>query len=66
MTVKDLKEYCEKEISKGNGNRIVFTADDEEGNGFHQIPYFFCDDKELLETAIEGTNYKANEIIILG
>ena len=44
----------------------MFTADDEEGNGFHQIPYSFCKDKELLETAIEGTNYEANEIIILG
>ena len=47
-------------------NIPILTADDEEGNGFHQIPYSFCNDKELLETAIEGTNYEANEIIILG
>ena len=70
MTVKELKEKCEEEIKKGNGDRIIFIADDEEGNGFHSLPYGFTHDKEILEDIIENyvfnNNYRIDEIICLG
>ena len=43
LTIKDLYELCEKEIKLGNGNMVIMTADDYEGNGFHYIYYPFCD-----------------------
>lgn len=70
MTVKDLKELCEKEINKGNADKVIYVADDEEGNGFHQLPYGFTHDKEILEDIIENYSYDADfeldEIICLG
>ena len=39
MTVKRLKELCEEQIKKGNGDKIVILSNDEEGNGYHECYY---------------------------
>ena len=64
MTVKRLKELCEEQIKKGNGDKIVILSNDEEGNGYHECYYEFTEDvagNDLWGT-VEDPQYK----IILG
>ena len=39
LTLKDLYVAIAEQMRKGNGDKIVLVADDDEGNGFHPI-YF--------------------------
>ena len=77
MTVRKLFELCKEEIKKGNGNKFIVVADDNEGNGYHGMFYGFSDAIEMEEDAkvfggsIEDDIYdscytKPEEIIILG
>lgn len=47
LTVKVLKELCEEQIKKGNGDRIIMISDDDEGNGYHYLWYSFITPEEL-------------------
>lgn len=52
FTVKELYKACKEQISKWNGNKVVYITDDDEGNGYHCIRYDFQDDyDEIVETA---------------
>jgi len=44
LTVKRLKELCEKQIAKGNGDKVVVLSNDDEGNGYHECYYEFTED----------------------
>lgn len=50
ITVKKLKELCEEEIKKGNGDKNIVISNDNEGNGFHGLLYEFtpidCEDED--------------------
>ena len=35
LTVKELHKILGQEIKKGNGDKLLITADDMEGNGYH-------------------------------
>lgn len=35
MTVKQLLKLCQEEVNKGNGDKFIVVADDNEGNGYH-------------------------------
>ena len=48
MNVKELKELCEKEITKGNGDKKILISGDDEGNTFHSLYFAF--------TEIDNTN----------
>lgn len=39
LTLNDLFLAINDEIRKGNGDKVVLVADDDEGNGYHPI-YF--------------------------
>lgn len=41
LTIKELLELCKKEVEKGNGNKVIMTANDDEGNGYHYMYYPF-------------------------
>lgn len=64
MTVKELKELCEQQIAKGNGDKIILISDDDEGNGFHELYYEFTEDVE--EADLWGTIQDPKDKIILG
>lgn len=77
MTVKQLLKFCQEEVKKGNGDKFIVVADDNEGNGYHGMFYGFSDAMEMEAEAqvfgnsIEGDIYdschtKPEEIIILG
>lgn len=43
--IKDIYEWCKREMKKGNGNLKVQISNDEEGNGYHGLYYgleWFC------------------------
>lgn len=67
ITVEQLKEYCEKEIKKGNGKKAIMISDDEEGNGYHYLWYSFTEADELLDDyMIDEKIAKKEDTIILG
>ena len=70
MTVKKLLEECEKQIKKGNGDKVVVVTDDDEVNGYHTLYFGFCDDaEELHEIADADMLHDSNnpdEIVALG
>ena len=68
-TVKELFEACKTQIAKGNGDKYILVADDDEGNGFHTLFYQFTDaDTEdfeyLLKLEHDGTHTKDNCVIL--
>lgn len=77
MTVKQLLKLCQEEVKKGNGDKFIVIADDNEGNGYHGMFYGFTDAMEMeevlqnfgesLEHLVCDSCYdKPEEIIILG
>lgn len=52
MTVKQLFGACQQQISRGNGNKEVFVAKDEEGNEFVPLYYEFTDSKDDIDAYI--------------
>lgn len=75
MTVKQLLGACQQQIARGNGNKEVFVAKDEEGNEFVPLYYEFTDSKDDIDAYIsmgvvrfdkstESTT--SNDIVLLG
>ena len=52
ITVRQLKELCEEEIKKGNGEKVIMISSDDEGNCYHYLWYPFIEATELLEYGI--------------
>ncbi len=66
LTINDLFKLCRQEIAKGNGDRRIYTADDDEGNGYHGIYYAFTEfSQEDCENSYGLEDENAKEIIIL-
>ena len=59
LTVKQLLEFCKKEVAKGNGDKVILLPDDDEGNGFHYCWYAFTSVEELSE--FEDMSYYIDE-----
>lgn len=66
LTIKDLYKECEKEISKGNGNKIIMISDDDEGNGLHYLWYTFSELDDYFEDFIDERIAPKDKTIILG
>lgn len=67
-TVRQLKIACEKEILKGNGNKVIMISNDDEGNGFHYLFFGFTPyDSEIdMNDDIDERIASKNKTIILG
>ena len=68
LTVKELFKECEKEIKRGNGNKVIMLSDDDEGNGYHYCWYSFSDieDFTYYDFDINEKIAKKEDTIILG
>ena len=67
LQVKDLYELCKAQIEKGNGDKYIVVADDNEGNGYHGMFFGFSEDMKVKEYLINDSQfYNSNEIIVLG
>ena len=67
LTVKELKNLCEQEIKKGNGDKVILISDDDEGNGFHYLWYSFTEiEDEYYDISIDERIASRDDTIILG
>lgn len=68
ITVKQLKQECERQIKLGNGDKAIMISDDDEGNGFHYLWYTFSSltDAFVREDEINEEVAKYEDTIILG
>lgn len=62
LTINELYKECEKQIKKGNGNKVIMLSDDDEGNGYHYCWYSFTNIEDALDTYIQD-DYLINERI---
>lgn len=70
ITVKELAEFCDAEIKKGNGNKIVYISRDDGGNDFHLLFYGFTSDKKSLKELNDYSGFvddnELNNVVVLG
>ena len=67
ITVEQLKKYCEEEIKKGNGKKVIMISDDDEGNGCHYLWYSFSGVDDTCEDYFINEDIaKKEDTIILG
>ena len=69
LTVYKLKQFCDIQIAKGNGDKHVLISCDDEGNGFHTLFYQFMDSDDdefesMLAMEHDGTHTKDNCVIL--
>ena len=56
ITVKDLYAAFAEQMKKGNGNKVVLVADDDEGNGYHPIYFSVTDGSTFDEEDLSCCN----------
>ena len=68
LTIKELYEECEKQIEKGNGNKVIMLSNDDEGNNYHYCWYAFsAPDDVLIDDYMLDIEVSAkDDTIILG
>lgn len=67
ITVKLLKEFCEQQIDKGNGDKVIMISQDDEGNSYHYLWYQFSTiEQALAEDYIDKRIATKDDTIILG
>jgi hypothetical protein len=67
IKVKELYELCKAQIEKGNGDKYIVVADDNEGNGYHGMFFGFSEDVEdYIDLINDSQIIDADKLIILG
>ena len=67
ITVKELKNICEEQIYRGNGDKVILISDDDEGNGYHYLWYAFTEiEDDYYDISINENIAKKEDTIILG
>lgn len=67
LTVTELRKLLQEEEKRGNGDKLLITSDDEEGNGFHGIWYGCTPGTELTGEYINDSETQdLNRIICIG
>lgn len=72
LTVNDLLKLCQAQVKKGNGDKIIATANDVEGNGYHGMFYGFSTPLEagledsMFPVYLSDSEQDLSKIIILG
>ncbi len=71
ITVRKLKDLCNEQIRKGNGDKKILISDDDEGNGYHSLFFPFTDKPKDVKMLLDSTYHeyygdKPEELVILG
>ena len=67
LTIKQLKEVCEIEIKKGNGDKSIMISNDDEGNGYHYLWWGFSNAEDFVDIyEIDENIAKIKDTIVLG
>ena len=56
-------------MAKGNGEKYLIAANDNEGNGYHGVFYLITEvkpDDKHIEGLISDSNHPINELLIIG
>lgn len=61
IKVRELKQLCDEQIRKGNGDKTIMISNDDEGNGYHYLWYSFTPIEELLKDDYLGIEYMVSE-----
>ena len=70
ITVKQLKDLCDQQIAKGNGDKEILISQDDEGNSYHSLFYGFMDSLDSIKECKEFSGFhddnKPEDVVILG
>ena len=66
LTVKQLRDACDKVIAEGFGDHKILISMDDEGNGFHELHYAFITDKEEIDEVFDYADDWDYPIVLLG
>lgn len=66
ITIDQLWKACVEERKKGNGNKTILIAGDEEGNSFQPMYYLFTPMKEEFKNLVYGYDGNKDDCVILG
>ena len=66
LTVKDLLEFCQKQVEIGNADKKIVVANDNEANGYHGLFYEFTEDVSPYAGEITDSDDNIDNLIILG
>jgi hypothetical protein len=59
ITVNELLDACKKQVSAGNGEKVIMISNDDEGNGYHYLWYeFILASKMAQDLDDEGFPYE--------
>ena len=65
ITINELLRHCLKQVKKGNGNKVIYLSNDDEGNGYHKMYYVFTD-KDLQDLDSWGEIEDYDNSVVLG
>ena len=67
IKVKELYELCKAQIEKGNGDKYIVVADDNEGNGYHGMLFGFTESVEdCIDLLRDSQVSDCDKLIVLG
>lgn len=67
ITVEELRDLCNEQITRGNGNKTIMVLGDDEGNTYHYLWYTFTEvTKVVPRSEIDENVAKYEDTIILG
>lgn len=67
LTVEILYELCKEELKKGNGNKKIILATDDEGNSYRGMFYGFTPAWDGIEEEIcSSRETDVKKLIVLG
>lgn len=67
VTVEQLFMALGKEIEKGNGNKYLIAADDNEGNGYHGVFHLIEDANDIDDWMIGDTQVSdKSQLMVIG
>ena len=70
FTINQLKEMCEQQIRKGNGDKHILISDDDEGNGYHELFFAFTEANKIetqyvnMPFGVDNKTFKEKYIVL--
>lgn len=75
MTVKELYNYCVKQMNKWNADKHIYISSDDEWNEWHELIFSFTDELHEIKDTLDTSNtdkydieryHKLEDIVLLG
>lgn len=67
MKLKDLYNACKKEMAKGNGEKTLVVANDNEGNEYHGMFFTISPcDESYRNLIMDSQEYEPKNLLVIG